>query len=109
MSGATAPVRLWRELLTSFAFAFTQPGFARFAQWVTGTVLAWEQHTITQLLTALGSENRWRVLERFAEYGAFRQESVEGQTRRLIETELAPRLAGYRFWLCSTGRTRPKR
>ena len=82
MSDATVPVRLWRELLTPFAFVFTQPGFVRFAQWVTGTVLAWEQHTITQLLTALGMEDRWRVLERFAEYGAFRREAVEEQTRR---------------------------
>lgn len=96
MSDATAPVRLWRELLTSFAFAFTQPGFVRFAQWVTGTVLAWEEHTITQLLTALDLEDRWRVLERFAEYGAFCQQAVEEQTRRLIETELMPRFAGYR-------------
>src|SRR5688572_13785980 len=36
----TAPVRLWRQLLASFGFVLTQPGFARFAQWVTGTVLA---------------------------------------------------------------------
>ena len=58
MIDTTGPVRLWRELLTSFTFAFTQPGFARFAQWVTGIVLAWEEHTITQLLTALGMEDR---------------------------------------------------
>lgn len=96
MTDPTARVRLWRQLLTPFGFVLTQPGFARFAQWVTGTVLADEEHTITQILTALGMEDRWRVLERFAEYGAFRQASVEGQTRRLIETELTPRLAGYR-------------
>ena len=96
MIDATAPVRLWRELLTSFALAFTRPGFTRFAQWITGTILASEEHTLTQILTSLGMEDRWRVLERFAEYGAFRQESVERQTRRLVETELSPRFAGYR-------------
>jgi hypothetical protein len=95
MTDVTAPVRLWRELLTPFTFAFTRPGFVRFAQWVTGTVLAWEEHTITQILTSLGLEDRWRVLEHFAEYGAFRQEGVEEQTRRLIETELTPRFANY--------------
>lgn len=89
-------MRLWRELLAPFAFVFTRPGFVRFAQWVTGTVLAWEQHTLTQILTSLGMEDRWRVLERFAECGAFRREAVEEQTRRLIETERSPRFAGYR-------------
>ena len=96
MTDPTAPVRLWRQLLTPFGFVLTQPGFARFAQWVTGTVLADEEHTITQILTSLGMEDRWRAVEHFAEYGAFRRGSVEGQTRRLIETELTPRLAGYR-------------
>lgn len=96
MTDPTAPVRLWRQLLRPYALVLTQPGFARFAQWVTGTVLAWEEHTITQILTALDMEDRWRVVERFAEYGAFRTDAVERQTRRLIETELSPRFAGYR-------------
>jgi hypothetical protein len=62
MHDLTAPVRLWRQLLAPFALVLTQPGFARFAQWVTGTILAWEEHTVTQLLTALGLEDRWRVV-----------------------------------------------
>lgn len=60
MTDPTAPVRLWRQLLTPFGFVLTQPGFARFAQWVTGTVFADEEHTITQILTSLGMEDRWR-------------------------------------------------
>jgi len=92
----TPPVRLWRQLLQPYAWVLTQPGFARFAQWLTGTVLAWEEHTITQLLTSTGLEGRWRVVEHFAEYGAFRRDAVERQTRRLIETEATPRFAGYR-------------
>jgi hypothetical protein len=58
--------------------------------------LADEEHTVTQILTSLGMEDRWRVVEHFAEYGAFRRDAVEQQTRRLIEDELAPRFAGYR-------------
>ena len=96
MNDATAPVRHWQQLLTRFAFVLTQPGYARFAQWVTGTALGWEEHTITQVLTSMGLEDRWRVAEHFAEYGAFRREAVERQTRRLIEAEAAPRFGGYR-------------
>jgi DDE superfamily endonuclease len=96
MHDLTAPVRLWRQLLAPFALVLTQPGFARFAQWVTGTALAWEEHTVTQILTALGLEDRWRVAERFAEYGAFRRDDIERQARRLIESEVGPRYGGYR-------------
>lgn len=96
MNDATPLVRLWRQLLTHFACVLTEPGFARFAQWVTGTVLAWEEHTITQILTSLGRADRWRVVEHFAEYGAFRREAVERRTRSLIEAEPSPRFAGYR-------------
>src|SRR4051812_9477980 len=56
MNDATAPVRHWQQLLTPFVFALTQPGYARFAQWVTGTALGWEEHTITQVLTSIGLE-----------------------------------------------------
>ena len=42
----------WQELLSAFQGVFTVGGWARFAQWVTGTVLCPEEHTITQILTA---------------------------------------------------------
>jgi hypothetical protein len=45
-------------------------------------VLSWEEHTLTQLLAALALEWRWRVLERFAEYGAWHREAVERQIPR---------------------------
>jgi len=96
MTDVTPLVHLWRQLLAPFALVLTQPGFARFAQWVTGTVLAWEEHTITQILTALDMEDRWRVVEHFAEYGAFRRQDIEQRTRQLIEAEVTPRFAGYR-------------
>jgi hypothetical protein len=96
MNDATALVGLWQQLLAPFALVLTQPGYARFAQWVTGTAPGWEEHTLTQLLTSMGLEARWRVAEHFAEYGAFRREAVERQTRRLIDAEAGPRFGGYR-------------
>lgn len=96
MNDAPALIRLWQALLAPFLGAFTRPGFVRFAQWVTGTVLGWEERTITPILTALRLEDRWRVLEHFAEYGAFDRDAVERQTRRLIESECQPRWRGYR-------------
>jgi hypothetical protein len=56
-------------LLSAFANVFTRPGSVCFVQWVTGMVLCWEEHTITQILIALGLESRWRVLEHFADVG----------------------------------------
>jgi hypothetical protein len=77
----------WLSLLTPLAVVFTRPGWVRFVHWVTGMVLGWEEHTITQLLTALGLESRWRVLEHVAEDGAWDREAVERPTLRLLEPE----------------------
>ena len=68
---------VWQSLLKEFQSEFTQGGWVRFAQWVTGLVLVPEEHTITQILTALELEDRWRVLESFAEYGSWDQQGVE--------------------------------
>jgi hypothetical protein len=87
MDQATQLWGWWLSLLSAFAPAFTRPGWVRFVQWVTGMVLGWEEHTLTQLLTAIGLESRWRVLEHFAEYGAWDREAVERQTLRLIGQE----------------------
>jgi hypothetical protein len=85
----------WQSLLFAFVPAFTQPGWVRFVQWATGMVLCWEEHTLTQILTALGMESRWRVLEHFAEYGAWNREVVERQLLRLLEQEQPARWGGY--------------
>lgn len=85
----------WLSLLSPFALIFTRPGWVRFVQWVTGMVLCWEEHTMTQLLTALGLESRWRVLEHFAEYGAWDREAVERQLLRLLEQERPARWGLY--------------
>jgi hypothetical protein len=82
-------------LLNRYTWVFTRPGWVRFVDWVTGMVLCWEEHTITQLLTAMGRADRWRVLEHFAEYGAFDGVAVERATIRLIEEQQPARFAGY--------------
>lgn len=63
---------------------------------MTGTALGWEEHAITQVLTGMGLDDRWRVAEHFAEYGALRRAAVERQTRGLIDAGAAPRFGGYR-------------
>jgi DDE superfamily endonuclease len=95
MDQATQLWTWWLSLLSPFAAVFTRPGWVRFVQWVTGMVLCWEEHTLTQLLTALGLESRWRVLEHFAEYGAWDREAVERHTLRLLEQERPARWGRY--------------
>jgi hypothetical protein len=85
----------WQSLLEAFRFQFTVGGWARFVQWVTGTVLCAEEHTITQIVSSLGLESQWRNVENFAEYGAWDRESVERQLMRLIEQEHPARWGGY--------------
>jgi DDE superfamily endonuclease len=90
--------QLWnggQELMGAFATVFTRPGWVRFMPWVTGIVRCWEEHTLTQRLTALGLESRWRVLEHLAEYGAWDRKAVERQTLRLIEQEQPARWGRY--------------
>lgn len=77
----------WQSLLVSYGTVFTRPGWVRFVQWVTGTVLCHEEHTITQILVGVGLEGRWRNVEAFAEYGAWDRTAVEQATIRLIEEE----------------------
>lgn len=85
----------WQSLLSEFREAFTLGGWARFVQWVTGTVLCPEEHTITQILTALGLEEQWRNVEHFAEYGSWDRERVERQLMRLVEQEHPSRWGRY--------------
>ncbi|OHB73570.1 MAG: hypothetical protein A2V70_20650 [Planctomycetes bacterium RBG_13_63_9] len=61
--------RLWQSLLRDFRPQFARGGWVRFVQWVTGMVLCDEEHTITQILTSLGMESRWRVLCQWAVSG----------------------------------------
>jgi hypothetical protein len=95
MNEATALWGKWHELLKAFATGFTRPGWGRFVQWVTGMVLCWEEPTLPRILTALGVEARWRVLEDFAEHGAWDRDAVARETLRLIEHERPARWGRY--------------
>jgi len=39
MPHATLVWTLWQSLLSSFAWAFTRPGFRRFAEWITALAI----------------------------------------------------------------------
>lgn len=85
----------WQALMGAVAMGCTRPGWVRVVHWGTGMVLCWEEHTVPQLVTALGRESRWRALEHCAEYGAWDRTAVERETRRLIERERPARWGGY--------------
>jgi hypothetical protein len=85
----------WQSLLSTVADVFTRPGWVRVVPWVTGMGLGWEEHTITQILTALGLETRWRVLEPLAAYGAWDRAAGERQTLGLMEPERPARWGRY--------------
>jgi hypothetical protein len=85
MTQATALWPVWLSLLSSFAWAFTRPGYRRFAEWVTALALNVEEHTITQSVTAIERVADWKALETFAESGAWRAEYVTTAWTGLVE------------------------
>jgi hypothetical protein len=85
MTDATLLWSVWQALLRSFAWAFTRPGHRRFAEWVTALALNVEEHTITQSALAIERPADWKAMERFAEYGAWRADSVTRSLARLVE------------------------
>lgn len=87
---------IWQSLLDDFQRQFTRGGWMRFVDWTTGMVLCDEEHTVTQILTSMGMELRWRVLESFVEYGSWDREAIERQLIRTIEARSAESIAGYR-------------
>jgi hypothetical protein len=95
MNEATHLWERWQALLWPCATVFTRPGWVRFVQWVTGMVRCWEEPTITPILTALGLETRWRVLEHVAEYSAWDRDAVARQTLRWLEQERPARWGRY--------------
>jgi len=87
---------LWQSLLREFQPEFTRGGWVRFVDWVTGTVLCDEEHTVTQILTSVGLESRWRAVEAFVEYGSWDRPAVERRLMRVIEEVRPTYLGGYR-------------
>lgn len=87
---------LWQGLLQSFRPAFTERGFPRFVQWLTGLALNAEEHTITQSLIALGQQDDWKAVENFAEIGHWNQPLVEDALAQLLEDAPGRLWHGYR-------------
>src|SRR5918993_2440943 len=85
MRQATLVWTHWQALLSHFAWAFTRPGHRRFAEWVTALALNVEEHTITQSTLAIERPADWKAMETFAEYGAWRADSVTRSLARLVE------------------------
>jgi hypothetical protein len=85
MTDATLLWSTWQGLLWPFHWAFTRPGYRRFAEWVTALAINAEEHTVTQSVLALERPDDWKAMERFAEYGAWWSEAVTRNLARLIE------------------------
>src|SRR5262245_52433391 len=85
MPHATTVWVIWQELLRSFAWAFTRPGYRRFVEWVTALALNVEEHTITQSVLAIERTADWKALESFAEYGAWDRDAVTSSLARVID------------------------
>ena len=86
MTHATLLWSIWQDLLSAFAWAFTGPGFRRFAEWITAMAINVEEHTITQSVLALERPADWKAMESFAEYGAWHPDYVTASLTRLVET-----------------------
>jgi hypothetical protein len=86
----------WQEGFERFRSAFTEPGFRRFVEYLTGLVLDPEEHTVTQAVTSLGRERDWAALEAFLERGRWESERVEAATWRAQAEAFPERWHGYR-------------
>ena len=102
MTHATLLWSVWKALLSAFAWAFTEPGFARFAEWITAIAILVEEHTVTQSMIAIERPDDWKAMESFVEYGAWRERDVATALTRQIEK------APGRTWHGDTARTSPR-
>src|SRR4051812_20946400 len=85
MTDATLLWSIWQPLPQSSPWASPRPGHRRFAEWVTALALNVEEHTITQSTLAIERPADWKAMETFAEYGAWRTDSVTRSLARLVE------------------------
>jgi hypothetical protein len=95
MTDATLLWSIWQDLLTPFAPGFTRRGFPRFAEWITAMAINVEEHTVTQSVLTLDRPDDWKAMERFAEYGRWRSDSVTAHLTRLIENAPGRLCYGY--------------
>ena len=88
--------RLWQGCFERFRSAFTEPGFRRFVEYLTGLALDPEEHTVTQALTSLGRERDWAALERFLERGRWQTSHLEAAAWRAVAETFPETWHGYR-------------
>ena len=88
--------RLWQGCFERFRLAFTEPGFRRFVEYLTGLALDPEEHTVTQALTSLGRERDWAALERFLERGRWQTSHLEASAWRAVAETFPETWHGYR-------------
>jgi len=88
---------LWKTLLLTFRPCFTRPGFARFAQWVTGHVLHSHDHTLTQAILAIDAPEQWQALEHFARHGAWNRDAIDEAAASLLDTDPGLYWFGFRL------------
>jgi hypothetical protein len=85
MTHVTQLWAIWQALLRPLAWAFSGPGFRRFVEWVTAMALNVEEHTVTQSVLDIERPLDWKATETFAEYGAWRSDSVTRSLTRLVD------------------------
>lgn len=96
MDDGTGLWRWWQEGFERFRPVFTEPGFRRFVEYLTGLVLDPEEHTVTQALTSLGREEDWAAVEAFLERGRWEAERVEDAAWRTQAEAFPGTWQGYR-------------
>ena len=96
MDDHTGLWRLWKGCFERFWSAFTEPGFRRFVEYLTGLVLDPEEHTVTQAVTSLGRARDWAALEAFLERGRWETDRVEDATWRAQAAAFPAPWHGYR-------------
>jgi hypothetical protein len=98
MIHATRLWEIWKALLSAFAWAFTKPGFPRFAEWITAMAINVEEHTVTQSMLAIDRADDWKAMESFVEYGAWREHDVATALTRQVEKAPGRVWHGYHVW-----------
>lgn len=96
MEDLTGLWRWWQEGFERFRPVFTEPGFCRFLEYLTGLVIDPEEHTVTQAVTSLGREDDWAAVEAFLERGRWETDRVEAATWRAIAEAFPQLWQGYR-------------
>jgi hypothetical protein len=102
---ATALWHDWQALLAPYRDCFSEQGYRRVVQWLTGLALNVEEHTVTQSLIALDLPQQYSALEAFVEYGCWDQQEVEVTTARTLEQAPGRLWHGFRVWAIDDSKT----